>query len=257
MRELARISLHPPPMQFAPSSLLPFLFRHGRYQQACLLVFPAPSLTPSLEETPTTPASPSLPASQPSSAASAASQPAPDLRVSCPSSVEDLCGLSVRYDAVGVLEQTVAEALREREREREGERQWGSREDASSSGSGSHGSSSSGGHGWLGGGGGAGVAGGGGGGGTSGGGGAVSAPLPASSSADHSKLLSCVARVCSYFETHRHFNFLWRFQVRSTSVHCSVGRRVTARHVGSDMVPRGRSHLHKPTRRICSLPFPA
>lgn len=83
-------------LQYARQHLLSFMFRHGRYKEACVLFFPANSV-------------PNPP--QPSSlgvVTSSSSPQRPDPLATDYGTVDDLCDLCVGYGAMPVLEEVVS-----------------------------------------------------------------------------------------------------------------------------------------------------
>lgn len=123
-------------LQYARQHLLNFLFRHGRYKEACLLFFPANSV-------PTPPQPSSLVA-----VASSSSPQRPDPLATDYGIIDDLCDLCIDYGAIPVLEEVISSRI--------------------------------------------------------------------SMSQDQSvnqHTAAAVARICLYCETHKYFNYLYKFQV--------------------------------------------
>ncbi|KAK9149468.1 hypothetical protein Scep_008225 [Stephania cephalantha] len=121
--------------EYARQHLLGFMFRHGHYDDACMLFFP-PNAVP--------------PPPQPSTAAvtSSSSPQRPDPLATDYGTIDDLCDLCIGYGAMPVLERVVSTRI-------------------------------------------------------------------SSSSEDEVNMytVSAVVRICLYCETHRHFNYLYKFQV--------------------------------------------
>lgn len=115
------------------------MFRHGQFNDACLLFFP-PNAVP-------------LPP-QPSTvgvATSSSSPQRPDNLATDYGTIEDLCGLCVDYGAMSVLEEVISARMSAIEPQDEAVTQY---------------------------------------------------------------TAAALARICTYCETHRHFNFLYQFQVK-------------------------------------------
>lgn len=87
-------------MQYHPSGVLPFLFRHGRFGEACH-VFLA-HLPPQSAPAPPTPPPLAGPAARPAAGGG-------DLLVSAVGTLEELCELCVAHGAMPALERAVAE----------------------------------------------------------------------------------------------------------------------------------------------------
>lgn len=120
-------------LQYSRQHLLSFMFRHGRYKEACLLFFPADSLPHP---------------SPPGVVTSTSSPQRPDPLATDYGTVDDLCDLCVGYGAMPVLEEVISARI----------------------------------------------------------------------AITRDQLLSqhttaAVSRICVYCETHKHFNYLYRFQV--------------------------------------------
>ncbi|KAG8375537.1 hypothetical protein BUALT_Bualt10G0110000 [Buddleja alternifolia] len=122
--------------EYARQHLLDFMFRHGRYMEACSLFFPANSVP-----------HPPLPSSLGVSTSSSSPQ-RPDPLVTDYGTIDDLCDLCVGYGAMPVLEEVISSRI--------------------------------------------------------------------STTQDQSvnqHTTAAVARICLYCETHKHFNYLYKFQV--------------------------------------------
>lgn len=128
-------------LQYARPHVLGFMFRHGRYKDACLLFFPVDSL-------PDQPQSSSL-----GVAASSSSPQRPDPLATEYGTIDELCDLCIGYGAMSVLEEVISSRISLAEDQ------------------------------------------------------AV---------AQHTA--AAVARICLYCETHKHFNYLYKFQVCSIAL---------------------------------------
>lgn len=121
--------------EYARQHLLGFMFRHGRYREACLLFFPSDSVPSPL---------------QPSSvgAASTSSPQKTDPLATDYGTIDDLCDFCVGYAAMSVLEEVISSRI-----------------------------------------------------------------TATRDQAVHQHTNAAVVRICLYCETHKHFNYLYKFQV--------------------------------------------
>ena len=127
------------PLQYARQQLLNFMFRHGHYNDACMLFF-LPNAAP--------------PPPQPSAvglAASSSSPQRPDPLATDYGTIDELCELCVGYGAMSVLEEVISARM---------------------------------------------------------------SSVDPQDVAANQYTAAALARICTYCETHRHFNFLYKFQVR-------------------------------------------
>lgn len=122
-------------LQYARQHLLSFMFRHGRYKEACLLFFPVDTVPPP---------------SQPSSVGvtSSSSPQKPDPLATDYGTIDDLCDLCVGYGAMPVLEEVISSRTTHNQ-------------------------------------------------------------------SVNQHTAAAVARICLYCENHKHFNYLYKFQVHS------------------------------------------
>lgn len=137
-------------MQYAREDLLDFMFRHGHYNDACLLFFP-PDGAP--------------PPPQPSSigtVTSSSSPQRPDSLVTDYGTIDSLCELCIGYGAMSVLEEVISVRI------------------------------------------------------------SSSASLDA---AVNKYTEAALAKICNYCETHKHFNYLYKFLVnQNPSFNCYIQR---------------------------------
>ncbi|XP_051127624.1 uncharacterized protein LOC127249073 isoform X2 [Andrographis paniculata] len=119
--------------EYARQHLLGFMFRHGRYKEACFLFFPADSTTPQPSSTGVT---------------SSSSQQKPDPLATDYGTIDDLCDLCVGYGAMSVLEEVISSRI-----------------------------------------------------------------MATQGQAMQQHTTVAVARICLYCESHKHFNYLYKFQV--------------------------------------------
>ncbi|GAB2275600.1 hypothetical protein Dimus_010360 [Dionaea muscipula] len=124
--------------EYGRQHLLSFMFRHGRYEEACMLFFPSNSVPPP---------------PQPSSLGASSASSSPQRLDALPTeygTIDELCELCVGFGAVGILEQVLS-TRRSSE--------------------------------------------------------------PSQDSVVRQYTNAALARICNYCETHKHFNYLYRFQV--------------------------------------------
>ncbi|KAL3819038.1 hypothetical protein ACJIZ3_004943 [Penstemon smallii] len=124
--------------EYARQHLLGFMFKHGRYKEACFLFFPASSVPPQLQPQP----------SSLGAVTSSSSPQRPDPLATDYGTIDDLCDLCVGYGAMPVLEEVISSRI--------------------------------------------------------------------AMSQDRSvnqHTAAAVARICLFCETHKHFNYLYKFQV--------------------------------------------
>lgn len=125
-------------MQYARQHLLGFMFKHGQYDDACLLFFPKDTIPPTAQ------------ASASGVATTSSSPQRLDLLATDYGTLDDLCDLCVGYDAMPVLEEMISERMSSMDPQNEAVNQY---------------------------------------------------------------TAAALGRICTYCETHRHFNFLYKFQV--------------------------------------------
>ncbi|KAG8657349.1 hypothetical protein MANES_03G064200v8 [Manihot esculenta] len=124
--------------EYARQHLLGFMFRHGRYTDACILFFPPNAISP-----------PPQPSAM-GAVASSSSPQRPDPLATDYGTIDDLCDLCIGYGAMSVLEEVISTRM-------------------------------------------------------------ASAKQEDVAVIQH--VTTALARICSYCETHKHFNYLYKFQV--------------------------------------------
>lgn len=127
------------PLQYARQHLVSFMFRHGYYNDACVLFFPPNAVPP-----------PPQPSSMGVLATSSSSPQRPDSLATDYGTIDDLCELCIGYGAMSVLEEVISTRM--------------------------------------------------------------SSANPQDLAANQYTAAALV-RICIYCETHKHFNYLYRFQV--------------------------------------------
>lgn len=127
------------PLQYARQHLLNFMFRHGHYNDACMLFFPPNTVAP-----PPQPSTVGV-------ASSSSSPQRPDPLGTDYGTIDDLCDLCIGYGAMPILEEVISERM------------------------------------------------------------TSATPQDV---AVNQYTAAALARICIYCETHRHFNYLYKFQVK-------------------------------------------